>query len=81
MMETLKLKTRVGDDGPLVVQLPSAFRNRALEVVLVLTEAADGEQEAVDANGWHIGFFDRTAGSMADDPIERPPQAMAIFEG
>jgi len=27
-----------------------------------------------DANGWPVGFFERTYGSLADEPIERPPQ-------
>jgi hypothetical protein len=26
------------------------------------------------APGWPPGFFERTYGSLADDPIERPPQ-------
>ncbi len=26
------------------------------------------------APGWPPGFFERTAGSLAGDPIERPPQ-------
>ena len=28
--------------------------------------------EAIDELGWPIGFFDRTYGALADDPIERP---------
>lgn len=27
-----------------------------------------------EAPGWPPGFFERTYGSLADDPIERPPQ-------
>ena len=30
--------------------------------------------ETPEARGWPPGFFERTAGSLADDPIERPPQ-------
>jgi hypothetical protein len=40
-------------------------------VVLVMQET---ETQAVDTNGWPIGFFDRTYGALADDPIGRPPQ-------
>ena len=40
--------------------------------------AAELEREALaqtlDVPGWPPGFFERTAGSLADDPIERPPQ-------
>ena len=42
-----------------------------VEVVLVLHAADMG---AVDTNGWPLGYFERTYGSLADDPIERPPQ-------
>lgn len=27
-----------------------------------------------EAPGWPPGFFERTYGALADDPIERPPQ-------
>jgi hypothetical protein len=33
---------------------------------------SDSSQE--DSNGWPVGFFERTYGSLADDPIERLPQ-------
>ncbi len=33
----------------------------------------DLEQEAFQRMPWHE-FIERTAGSLADDPIERPPQ-------
>jgi hypothetical protein len=26
--------------------------------------------EAVDASGWPIGFFEKTYGSLADDPLD-----------
>ncbi len=29
---------------------------------------------APEAPGWPPGFFERTYGSLTDDPIERPPQ-------
>ena len=30
--------------------------------------------QSPEARGWPPGFFDRTYGSLADDPIERPSQ-------
>jgi hypothetical protein len=30
--------------------------------------------ETPEARGWPPGFFERTAGSLTDDPMERPPQ-------
>ena len=29
------------------------------------------------ANGWPAGYFERTAGSFANEPLERPPQGTA----
>jgi hypothetical protein len=29
------------------------------------------------ANGWPPGYFERTAGSFAGEPLERPPQGTA----
>ncbi|MBL8161157.1 MAG: hypothetical protein JNJ61_04170 [Anaerolineae bacterium] len=70
-METMKLRARVGEDGLLKLELPtSGLANRDLEVVIVMQPL----EEAVDEYGWPLGFFDRTYGALADDPIERPPE-------
>jgi hypothetical protein len=70
-METFKLQTHIGADGVLKVELPTGFSQREVEVVVVLNPV---EGELVDELGWPLGFFDRTYGALADDPIERPPQ-------
>jgi len=70
-METFRLQTHIGADGVLKVELPTGFSGREVEVLVVLNPL---ESEAVDALGWPIGFFDRTYGALADDPIEHPPQ-------
>jgi hypothetical protein len=70
-METFKLQTHIGADGVLKVELPTGFSPREVEVVVVLNPV---EGELVDELGWPLGFFDRTYGALADDPIERPPQ-------
>ncbi|TVR25052.1 MAG: hypothetical protein EA396_00280 [Anaerolineaceae bacterium] len=70
-METMKVKARIGEDGILKLEVPTGLSAREVEVVLVLQETVP---QGVDANGWPVGFFDRTYGALADDPIERPPQ-------
>lgn len=70
MMETLKLKARTGDDGRLSVTVPTPLPCEEVEVTLTYRPLPDlGE---TDANGWPIGWFERTAGSIPD--LERPPQ-------
>jgi hypothetical protein len=70
-METMKVKTRIGNDGILKLEVPTGLADREVEVVLVVQAA---EPQAVDENGWPIGFFERTYGALADDPLELPPQ-------
>ncbi|MBC8099014.1 MAG: hypothetical protein H7Y11_06190 [Armatimonadetes bacterium] len=75
-MQTIKLHAWVDATGQLKLELPVVgLANRKLEMLIVMqpvTEATD--TEAVDANGWPIGFFERTYGALADDPIERPAE-------
>lgn len=66
-METIKIQTHVGSDGVLTLQLPSEMAGQELEVLVTVHPK---EKKHV----WPPGYFDRTAGSLADDPIERPPQ-------
>ena len=68
-METLKLRTHVGSDGILKLEVPTAMNNRDIEVVVVMQAVTDS---AVDELGWPVGFFERTYGALADDPLERP---------
>jgi hypothetical protein len=70
-METIKVKARVGDDGILKLAVPARLSGHEVEVVLVLQPSSP---QPLDSNGWPIGFFERTYGALADDPIERPPQ-------
>jgi hypothetical protein len=70
-METLKAKAQINEDGVLRLEIPTGLSAQEIDVVLVL---ASPEIQTVDANGWPIGFFERTYGALADDPMERPPQ-------
>jgi hypothetical protein len=65
-MQTIKLDTRVGQDGILKLELPLEVSNADLEVLVVV--------QRKEKRGWPPGYFERTAGSLADDPIERPSQ-------
>jgi len=47
-----------------------------IRLIQQLTRALEREYIAQlpEAPGWPPGFIERTYGSLADDPIERPPQ-------
>ncbi|MBK8024225.1 MAG: hypothetical protein IPK19_23015 [Chloroflexi bacterium] len=65
-MQTIKLDTRVGHDGILKLEVPLDVTDADLEVLVVVHRK--------EKRGWPPGYFDRTAGSLADDPMERPQQ-------
>jgi len=71
-MQTFTLKARPDDDGIIRLEIPTTITDKDVEIVLVM-QAVDNK--AVDEMGYPIGYFDRTYGSFADDPIERnqPP--------
>jgi hypothetical protein len=68
-MQTMKVRTHVGGDGLLKLELPTSVTDRDMEVVVVMQPISD---IPTDALGWPIGFFDRTYGALADDPLDEP---------
>lgn len=60
---------------PETLIVPAELRNRRVEIIMLpLDEVApNGKPAAVDANGWPLGFFEETFGSMPDFP-EREAQ-------
>lgn len=65
-MQTIKLDTRVGRDGILKLELPLDVSDMDVEVLVVVQHK--------EKRGWPPGYFERTAGSLADDPLQRPSQ-------
>ena len=68
-METVKLRAHVGNDGVLKLELPTVMNNREVEVLVVMQAMTE---TPVDRLGWPVGFFERTYGALADDPLEYP---------
>jgi hypothetical protein len=73
-MIPMTLKGHVDSEGRLQMDLPTLPELRDSEVDIIIVKRTPSTDEPVDANGWPIGFFDRTFGALADDPIERPEQ-------
>jgi hypothetical protein len=65
-MQTIKLDTRVGRDGILKLELPLDVSDMDVEVLVVVQHK--------EKRRWPPGYFERTAGSLADDPLQRPSQ-------
>jgi hypothetical protein len=65
-MEAIKVRTHVGSDGILKLELPVGASNVDCEVVVTV-------QPKMTRMEW-VAFIEATYGSLADDPIERLPQ-------
>ena len=63
------------EKAPSVISIPKELRNRSVEIIILpLDEKVEnGDVVETDANGYPIGFFERTFGSLPDFP-EREPQ-------
>ncbi len=73
-METIKVKTHVGNDGILKLELPVGFSNSDLEIVVVV-QSTSVQPDNFDRAEW-LAFIESTAGSLATDPIERGTQGI-----
>lgn len=61
------------DDAPDYVAVPIAMRHRRLELSFRSLDE-DVQVEPRNALGWPLGFFERFAGCLAADPMQRPEQ-------
>ena len=74
-MQRIQLKTHIGADGVLRVQMPPEFKNRDLEAILIVELLA--EQELIEPpkfSGWQPGFFTEVIGSWVGEPLVREEQ-------
>lgn len=62
-MRSVTLKSHVGEDGVLHLQVPVGVKNATVEVVVVFQTMAPAEP--LDERGWPVGFFEETAGAWA----------------
>lgn len=64
-MESVKMQAHVGADGILKIEVPTGLSDVDLELVLVFQPVK---------SAWPEGYFERTYGSFADEPLTRAPQ-------
>ena len=73
-MTSISVKTRVRPDGTLQVAVSTGLPESEVDVLLVIRPADLGSANAGAAHSWPASFFDNTFGSLADDPLVRPPE-------
>ena len=66
-METITLKSHVGEDGILKLELPVQTKDADVEVKVTLEPVGPK-----DKNGWPTGYFEKTFGSIKDKTFVRP---------
>ncbi len=74
-MTSIGLKTRVGTDGILRLEIPLETREAELEV-LVVVQPLEGavRDEAADRDDWPSYFLEEIAGGWQGDTLVRPEQ-------
>jgi hypothetical protein len=64
-METIRLRSRSGEDGILHLDLPVTMKEVEWDVTVTIQPVAPPSQ----GKGYPAGFFEQTYGSCQDDPI------------
>jgi hypothetical protein len=74
-MRSIKLKSRIGSDGILHLDIPVGLTDKDLDVMIIF-QATEPQAtvSAPESLGWPSGFFERTAGSIQDETFIRHPQ-------
>lgn len=74
-MQSITVKSHVGTDGVLNLQIPLAVSETDVEVLVVVQPLGPSEpRAAAEAKRWPAGFFEETFGSFSDEPLVRDEQ-------
>ena len=68
------MKARVKPDGSLQVAIPTGLPESDVDVLVVVRPVCAAPEEGPAIGSWPEGFFERTFGCLAEDPILREPQ-------
>jgi hypothetical protein len=77
-MESMKIRTHIGDDGILQIQLPPEIANQELDVVIVFQPVIPESSQTIAKTPQELGyshrFLENVIGSWEGEPLERPEQ-------
>ncbi|MHC0068058.1 hypothetical protein ACWATR_35100 [Nostoc sp. UIC 10890] len=69
-MQSIKLRSHVGSDGILHLEIPVGIRDKEIEVTVTYQQLEpSAPSKTPEELGWPAGFFEQTYGSCQDDPI------------
>lgn len=72
-MQSVKLRSHVGADGILKLEIPLDLVDTEVEVMIVFQPLSPAASN-LEALGWPPDFFEETFGSFQDEPLVRAPQ-------
>jgi hypothetical protein len=75
-MSTIKLRSRIGEDGVLHLDIPAQFKDMEVNVTVTVEPVKDNEPslgEDLTLSEWHQ-FIAETAGCINEDSFFRHPQ-------
>ena len=67
-MQSIKIRSRVGEDGILHLDIPLGMKDKEVEV-MVIYQSIEAATQTPEDLGYPPGFFEQTYGSCQDDPI------------
>ncbi len=68
-MDSIKLRSHVGPDGILKLEVPVGITDSDLDVIVSVVPVGNGDSaKTPEELGWPPNFFEETAGSMPDFP-------------
>lgn len=73
-MKSVTLRSHVGADGILNLQVPVGITNAELEVMVIVQPLVQPELKTSEHTGWMPGFFEEVIGSWEGEPLVRPDQ-------
>jgi hypothetical protein len=73
-MQKIVLRARVGRDGILHLDVPVTIHDADLEVTVTIQPVTSEAKKSPQELGYQADFFERTFGSLRDEPLEREPQ-------
>ncbi len=74
-MQSIKVRSRVGSDGMLHLQVPVGVKDTDLEVIVVFQRIGLAtEVKTREDLDWSPDFFERTFGCFQDEPLVRGEQ-------
>jgi hypothetical protein len=76
-MQTVTLRSHVGSDGMLHLDIPSEYTDAELDVTVTVRPVAVPPAHQVVKN-WPAGFFDQVIGGWKGEPLVR--EEVGVFE-